>query len=93
MFAYEIDGFGSKIKMDDANIPSLLSLPYLEFIDKDDPIYINTRNYVLSEEENPYFFKGKVGEGVGGPHIGNKYIWPMSIIMRALTSNDDKEIL
>lgn len=91
IYAYEIDGFGSHVMMDDANIPSLLALPYLEAVDKNDEIYKRTRDYVLSDH-NPFFFKGKAGEGIGGPHIGYDYIWPMSIIMRGMTSTDDDEI-
>lgn len=91
MYAFEIDGFGSKYFMDDANVPSLLALPYLDSIDKNDEIYQNTRNFVLSKE-NPYFFKGTAAEGIGGPHIGYDMVWPMSIIMRAMTSSDDEEI-
>jgi len=92
IFAYEVDGFGNVLKMDDSNIPSLLSLPYLGFVKKDDPLYLNTRRFVLSDE-NPYFFKGSAGEGIGGAHIGINYIWPMSVTMRALTSTDDQEII
>ncbi len=91
VYAFEVDGFGSHLMMDDSNIPSLLSLPYLEAVDGDDEVYQRTRNYVLSEN-NPFFFKGKAGEGVGGPHIGRDYIWPMSIIMRGMTSTDETEI-
>ena len=86
VFAFEVDGFGSAYFMDDANIPSLLSLPYLGYVDRNDPIYKNTRKFVLSEY-NPYFFKGEAGEGIGGPHVGPGYIWPISIIMRAYTSD------
>ena len=92
VFAYEIDGFGSHILMDDANIPSLLSLPFLNFIDKNDPIYKATRRYVLSEN-NPYYYSGKAGYGVGGPHNGDGWVWPMAIIVQALTSGDDEEIV
>lgn len=91
IYAYEIDGFGSSLVMDDANVPSLLSLPYLNSIKRDDPLYVNTRNYALSEY-NPWFFKGKAAEGIGGPHTGRDTIWPMGIIMRAITSNSDEEI-
>jgi meiotically up-regulated gene 157 (Mug157) protein len=77
--------------MDDANAPGLLSLPYLGCCRIDDPIYRRTRQFVLSEA-NPYFFRGTAAEGVGGPHVGLNMIWPMSIIMRALTSTDDAEI-
>jgi meiotically up-regulated gene 157 (Mug157) protein len=77
--------------MDDANSPSLLALPYLGFINANDPIYVNTRKFVLSKQ-NPYFFKGSKGEGIGGPHIGPNYIWPMSIIMRGLTSTNKTEV-
>lgn len=91
IYAYEIDGFGSSLVMDDANVPSLLSLPYLNSIKRDDTLYVNTRNYALSEY-NPWFFKGKAAEGIGGPHTGRDTIWPMGIIMRAITSNSDDEI-
>jgi meiotically up-regulated gene 157 (Mug157) protein len=91
VYAYEVNGFGSYNLMDDANVPSLLSLPYLGAVKESDPIYQNTRKLVLSEY-NPFFFKGKAGEGIGGPHVGVDMIWPLSIIMRGLTSNNDKEI-
>ena len=90
-YAYEIDGFGNAFMMDDANIPSLLSLPYLGAVDPKDAVYKRTRKFVLSEW-NPYFHKGKAGEGVGSPHIGVDMIWPMSIMMRAFTTDNDKEI-
>jgi meiotically up-regulated gene 157 (Mug157) protein len=91
VYAFEVDGFGNQLFTDDANVPSLLGLPYLGCVEKNDPVYLNTRRYVWSED-NPYFFKGKAGEGIGGPHVGYDMIWPMSIIMRAMTSNDDAEI-
>jgi hypothetical protein len=92
VFPYEVDGFGNRLFMDDANVPSLLALPYLGCCAVDDPIYRNTRAFVLSPD-NPYFFRGAVGEGIGGPHVGLDMIWPMSIIMRALTSDADAEIV
>ena len=104
VFAYEADGFGNHTFMDDANVPSLLALPYLDagasthsdlsILDKQSSgfgIYQNTREMVLSDS-NPFFFKGSAGEGIGGPHAGLNMIWPLSIIMRGLTSKDDKEI-
>ena len=91
IYAYEVDGFGNHLLMDDANVPSLLSLPYLGEVDVNDTVYQNTRRFVLSED-NPYFFSGRAGCGIGGPHIGYDYVWPMSIIMRAFTSHDDEEI-
>jgi uncharacterized protein len=91
IWAYEVDGYGNLLMMDDANAPGLLSLPYLGCCRVDDPIYQRTRHFVQSEA-NPYFFRGTAAEGVGGPHAGLNMIWPMSIIMRALTSTDDVEI-
>ncbi|HEV2399617.1 MAG TPA: glycoside hydrolase family 125 protein [Candidatus Sulfotelmatobacter sp.] len=91
IWAYEVDGFGNQIFMDDANLPSLLGLPYLGCCPADDPVYRRTRSRILSSA-NPYFFKGAAAEGVGGPHIGLDMIWPMSIITRALTSSDASEI-
>lgn len=90
-WAYEVDGYGNQLLMDDANLPNLLGLPYLGCCPSDDPIYRNTRLRVLSPS-NPYFFKGTSAEGVGGPHVGLDMIWPMSIIMRALTSSEENEI-
>ena len=91
IYAFEVDGFGGQILMDDANVPSLLALPYLGDVDVNDQIYQNTRRFVWSDS-NPYFFKGTAGEGIGGPHIGYDMVWPMSIMMKAFTSQDDQEI-
>ncbi|MEI6139223.1 MAG: glycoside hydrolase family 125 protein [Mariniphaga sp.] len=92
VYAFEVDGFGNALFMDDANLPSLLGLPYLGSVPANDPVYQNTRKLIWSLD-NPYFFKGKAAEGIGGPHIGYDMIWPMSLIMRAMTSSDDKEIV
>ncbi len=91
IYAFEVDGFGNRFLMDDANVPSLLAMPYLGDVAIDDPVYQNTRRFVWSES-NPYFFRGKAGEGIGGPHVGYDMVWPMSIMMKAFTSQDDAEI-
>ena len=91
IYAFEVDGFGNQLLMDDANVPSLLAMPYLGDTDLNDPIYQNTRRFVWSKD-NPYFYYGKAGEGIGGPHEGFDYAWPMSIMMKAFTSQDDNEI-
>ena len=92
IWAYEVDGYGNALTMDDAGIPSLLSLPYLDCCPVDDPLYQRTRRFVLSED-NPYFITGKAAKGVGSPHIGLSNIWPMGIIVQAMTSQDDREIV
>ncbi len=89
---YEIDGYGNRLDMDDANLPSLLSLPYLGALAVDDPRYVSTRAFALSED-NPFFFSGLAGRGIGGPHCGLGMIWPMSLIVQALTSTDEDEIV
>jgi meiotically up-regulated gene 157 (Mug157) protein len=91
IIAFEVNGYGSFHMMDDANVPSLLSLPYLGAFKNDDPLYLKTRGIVLSNN-NPFFYEGKVGAGIGGPHTGADTIWPMSIILRGITSNNDKEV-
>ncbi|MBR1414636.1 MAG: glycoside hydrolase family 125 protein [Prevotella sp.] len=91
IYAYEVDGFGNHLLMDDANVPSLLAMAYLGDVPASDPIYQNTRRFVWSED-NPYFFRGRAGEGIGGPHVGYDMVWPMSVMMRAFTSTDDAEI-
>ncbi|MGZ3839189.1 MAG: glycoside hydrolase family 125 protein [Flavisolibacter sp.] len=91
VYAYEINGFGGVNLMDDSNVPSLLSLPYLKAIKNNDPVYLNTRKMLLSSD-NPFYYKGKVAAGIGGPHAGKDMIWPLSIIIQGLTSNNDREI-
>jgi uncharacterized protein len=90
IWAYEVDGFGSQLLMDDANVPSLLGLPYIAS-SPDAAMYGRTRKFVWSEN-NPWFFRGTAGEGIGGPHEGKDMIWPMSQTIYALTSNSDDEI-
>jgi meiotically up-regulated gene 157 (Mug157) protein len=92
VFAFEVDGYGSSILMDDANLPSLLALPLLGFLNSDDRTYQNTRKMILSKEGNPYFITGSEFEGIGGPHIGLMNAWPMSLLVQAMTSDDDAEI-
>lgn len=91
IYAFEVDGFGNHLLMDDANVPSLIAMPYLGDVDVNDLIYQNTRRFVWSES-NPYFFRGSAGEGIGGPHVGYQMAWPMSIMLKAFTSTDDEEI-
>ena len=91
VYAFEVDGYGNSYCMDDANVPSLLAAPYLGYCAQDDPLYQNTRKLVWSDN-NPYFFKGKDGEGIGGPHVGLDYAWPMSMIIKGLTTNNATEI-
>ena len=91
IYAYEVDGFGNQVFMDDANVPSLMSLAYLGAHQPTDALYLRTRQFLLSEH-NPYFLKGKAAEGQASPHTGQQNIWPMGIILRAMTSMDDKEI-
>ena len=89
---YETDGYYNYNFMDDANVPSLLSMPYLGTIDRTDPLYLRTRDFVLSKD-NPYYFSGIMGHGVGSPHTGLNRVWPIAITMRALTANDDYDIV
>lgn len=91
IYAYEVDGFGSRILMDDANVPSLMSLAYLGIHHANDPVYSNTRRFLMSDA-NPWYLKGKAADGQGSPHTGKRGIWPMGIILRAMTSTEDNEI-
>ncbi|CAK7274275.1 hypothetical protein SEPCBS57363_006080 [Sporothrix epigloea] len=92
VFAYEVDGYGSHILMDDANYPSLLALPLMGFVPVTDPTYQNTRRMLLSKKSNPYYLSGREFKGIGGPHIGLQNAWPMSLLIQAQTSEDDAEI-
>ncbi|CAK7216497.1 hypothetical protein SBRCBS47491_002850 [Sporothrix bragantina] len=92
IYAYEVDGFGSHNLMDDANIPSLLSAPLLGYVDRHDPVYRNTRRFVLSHA-NPYYMTGPVINGTGGPHVGTGMAWPMSLVVQIMTTDSDREIV
>ena len=90
IYAYETDGMGHYTLMDDANVPSLLSIPYLGWCTPDDEIYQNTRRYVLSKE-NPFYYEGKVLKGVGSPHTPPRYVWHIALSMQGLTSQSKEE--
>lgn len=86
-WAYEVDGRGGVLEMDDANIPSLLALPLIGYCRADDPVYLATRAFVLSER-NPYFYRGSAASGVGSPHTPRRHVWPIAIAAASLTSTD-----
>lgn len=87
IYAFETDGLGNYNLMDDANVPSLLGLPYIGWCGADDEIYQNTRRFVLSEE-NPWYHSGKALSGIGSPHTPGRYVWPISLMMEGLTETD-----
>jgi uncharacterized protein len=91
IYAYEVDGRGHANVMDDANIPSLLSIPYFGYLPKTSSLYLATRRFALSDR-NPYFFKGKYAQGLGSPHTPHGYVWPLALCVQALTATDDKEV-
>ncbi len=91
-YAYETDGFGEYNIMDDANLPSLLSMPWFGGCSSEDPLYISTRSMVLSEE-NPYFYSGRYLNGIGSPHTPINYVWDISLAMQAFTTDDRDEKL
>lgn len=91
IYAYETDGLGNFNLMDDANIPSLLGLPYLGWCDTDDEIYMNTRRFVLSGQ-NPFYYRGSAITGVGSPHTPGRYVWPISLMTEGLTTDDRNRI-
>ncbi|MCI2171391.1 glycoside hydrolase family 125 protein [Schleiferilactobacillus perolens] len=86
-YAYEVDGLGHVNLMDDANVPSLLSQPFLGYTTPDDPLYQNTRAFILSTQ-NPYYYSGRILEGIGSAHTPANYVWPISLAMEGLTSTD-----
>ena len=90
IFACETDGYGNYSMIDDANVPSLLSIPYIGYASADDEIYKNTRRFLLSKD-NPYYYSGKYAEGVGSPHTPPNYVWHLALVMQGLTSTDAEE--
>ncbi len=90
IYAYETDGFGNHLLMDDANVPSLLSIPYLGYRPAGDAVYQNTRRFVLSRD-NPYYVEGACARGVGSPHTPRGQVWPIALAMQGLTSQSAAE--
>lgn len=91
IYVYECDGLGNYLLQDDANIPSLLSLPYLGFCSQTDSTYLNTREFILSDS-NPYFYQGNVLTGLGSQHTPENQVWPLGIAMQGITSTSASEI-
>ncbi|EAD1420063.1 glycoside hydrolase family 125 protein [Listeria monocytogenes] len=92
IFAFEVDGLGNQLLMDDANVPSLLSMPIIQYLEKESPIYQNTRKFILSKS-NPFYFEGKLAKGIGSPHTPAGYIWPIGLAIQGLTASDKSEKL
>lgn len=90
VYAYEVDGLGGVNLMDDANVPSLLSLPYLDYCSKDDPVYLNTRRMILSRR-NPYYYEGTYAKGIGSPHTPADYIWHIALSIQGITATNEAE--
>ncbi len=90
IYAYETDGLGNHVLMDDPNVPSLLALPYLGICESDDEIYLNTRRFILSES-NPWYYKGSAAKGVGSPHTPENYIWPIGLMVQGMTAADPED--
>lgn len=84
VYAYEVDGLGNASIMDDANVPSLLAAPYLGYCSNSDPLYLNTRETLLSQE-NPYYYSGAYVEGIGSQHTPERYVWPIALSMQGMT--------
>ena len=84
-YAYEVDGLGNSLFIDDANIPSLLSLPLLGSVEFSDNFYLATREFILSNK-NPYFFSGSKATGIGSQHTPHNYVWPIALAVEALTA-------
>ena len=85
-FAYEVDGLGNALFIDDANIPSLLSLPLLGCISAEDESYKATREFILSGK-NPYYFSGTKAAGIGSQHTPTGFVWPIALAVQALTDS------
>ena len=91
IYAYEVDGRGGFELMDDANLPNLVSAPLWEYVSPYDPIYQNTRRFVLSQDD-PFYYRGRYASGLGSPHTPTGWVWPLGMTAQALTSSDPREV-
>jgi meiotically up-regulated gene 157 (Mug157) protein len=90
IYAYEVDGLGHAILTDDANVPSLLSAPYIGYTTVSNPYYLNTRAFLLSQD-NPSYYTGNVARGIGSYHTPDHWVWPLALVMEGLTANSQTE--
>ncbi|TCC08146.1 glycoside hydrolase family 125 protein [Kribbella soli] len=90
VYAYEVDGLGETLLMDDANMPSLLSIPLTGYAAADDPTYLATRALLLSPE-NPYYYSGTAAAGIGSPHTPPRYIWHIALAVQGISSTSAEE--
>jgi meiotically up-regulated gene 157 (Mug157) protein len=90
IYAYEVDGRGNALTMDDANIPSLLAAPYLGYVKADNLVYKNTRRFLLSKD-NPYYYAGSKARGIGSAHTNDGYVWPLALIIQGMTASGEDE--
>ncbi len=91
IFAYECDGLGHTLLMEDAGIPGLVSIPYITPSLAGNPVVLDSRRFALSPDD-PYWCRGTAAEGTCSPHRGKNNIWPLGLVMRAMTSTDSDEI-
>jgi meiotically up-regulated gene 157 (Mug157) protein len=90
IYAYEVDGLGNANLMDDANVPSLLSAPYIGYTKSSSFVYRNTRKFLLSKD-NPTYYVGKYARGIGSPHTSDNMVWPIAMLMQGFTASSDAE--
>ncbi len=90
VYAYEVDGMGESLLIDDANMPSLLSIPLTGYAAADDPTYLATRGLLLSDD-NPFYYRGEHAAGIGSPHTPPNQVWPIALAVQGLTSTSAEE--
>lgn len=90
IYAYEVDGLGHAILTDDANVPSLLSAPYIGYTSVTNPNYLNTRAFLLSQD-NPSYYTGNIARGIGSYHTPDHWVWPLALVMEGLTASGQTE--
>ncbi|HEV2261878.1 MAG TPA: glycoside hydrolase family 125 protein [Candidatus Rubrimentiphilum sp.] len=90
IYAYEVNGLGKAILTDDANVPSLLSAPYIGYTTTNDPYYLNTRAFLLSAD-NPSYYSGTLARGIGSWHTPDHWVWPLALVIEGLTAGSQSE--
>jgi meiotically up-regulated gene 157 (Mug157) protein len=90
IYAYEVDGLGHAILADDANIPNLISAPYIGYLPANDRYYLNTRAFLLSQDD-PLYYSGNVARGIGSLHTPDHWVWPLALVMQGLTAGGQTE--
>ncbi len=84
IYAYEVDGLGGVVLMDDANTP-VAAVPAARRARRPRPGGRRCHPDVRPRPDNPYWYSGTAAAGIGSPHTEPNRVWPIALAVEGLT--------